>query len=276
MDKRKQQGDSSLKSLRQAYREGKLILFAGAGVSAGLGLPTGPELAAEMARHLQEDPGTFCDYGDVRALAEYYRLRCGIEPLREWMMGEWHRPDIDIRQSEIHRLIVQANFHSIYTTNFDRWLEIAHETYGKPYAKVATVKDLAALAGSDVRPIIKFHGDVDDPDSMVLDESSYFERLSFESPLDLKLRADLLVHPVLFVGYSISDINIRMLFWKLAKLWRTSRGAEDRPASYLVWHRENPVAGVVLAEWGIQVVSFRDDDPGKALLDFLRDLTGAA
>lgn len=263
---------SALDGLRDAYRSGRLILFAGAGVSAGLGLPTGPELAAEMADHLQEDPEKFCDYGDARALAEYYRLRRGLDPLHEWMAREWHRQDIDIQASEIHRLIVHARFHSIYTTNFDRWLEAAHDAYGKPYIKVANVRDLATLAESKARPIIKFHGDLDDPDSMVLDESSYFERLGFESPLDLKLRADLLVYPVLFIGYSISDINIRLLFWKLAKLWQPPLDARDRPPSYLFWHLDNPVADAVLADWGIQVISSRETDPGKALLEFMRDL----
>uniref|UniRef100_UPI0039EEA6A5 SIR2 family protein n=1 Tax=Bordetella sputigena TaxID=1416810 RepID=UPI0039EEA6A5 len=267
---------SSIDSLREAYRAGRLVLFAGAGVSAELGLPTGPELAMQMASHLQEDPGKFCEYGDVRALAEYYRLRCGLDPLREWMATEWHRDDIDIKRSEIHALIVHSRFRSIYTTNFDRWLECAHDAYGKPYIKVASVRDLAALAESEARPIIKFHGDLDYPDSMVLDESSYFERLSFESPLDLKLRADLLVYPVLFIGYSISDINIRMLFWKLAKLWRKPVHVAERPPSYLFWHLDNPVASAVLSEWGIQVISSRETDPGKALLDFLRDLADDA
>lgn len=267
--------DASLDALRQAYDDGRLILFAGAGVSAGLGLPTGPQLAAEMARHLREDPRTFCDYGDVRALAEYYRLRRGIGPLHEWMQREWHRSEIDIRQSEIHRLIVQGRFHSIYTTNFDRWLEAAHDAYGKPYVKISNVKDLARPVNG-ARRIVKFHGDLDDADSMVLDETSYFERLGLESPLDIRLRADLLVHPVLFIGYSISDINIRLLFWKLAKAWSGYRAADERPPSYIVWHQDNPVANAVLAQWGIQVIARHDDDPGNALLRFMRELaTGA-
>jgi hypothetical protein len=263
---------ASLQALKRTYREGRMILFAGAGVSAGLGLPTAVELAAEMARQLREDPEQFCHYGDVRALAEYYRLQRGTGSLREWMIREWHQPSMDIRRSEIHRLIVEARFESIYTTNFDRWLEAAHDAYGKPYAKISSVKDLAT-AVPGVRQIVKFHGDLDEEETMVLDETSYFERLSFESPLDLKLRADLLVSPVLFVGHSISDINIRMLLWKLAKLWQGHRTAAERPPSYLFWHQDNPVATAVLEQWGIKVVSSHNDDPGQALLDFMRDLT---
>src|SRR5690606_34208042 len=69
---------SGLEELKQAYRCGKLILFAGAGVSAGLGLPTWPELADEMARQLGYEPAEFSRYGEYRTLAEYYRIRKGL------------------------------------------------------------------------------------------------------------------------------------------------------------------------------------------------------
>ena len=39
------------------------------------------------------------------------------------MDREWHRPDIDVRSSEIHTMITQGNFSRIYTTNYDRWLK---------------------------------------------------------------------------------------------------------------------------------------------------------
>ncbi len=100
------------------------------------------------------------------------------------MDREWHRPDIDVRSSEIHTMITQGNFSRIYTTNYDRWLEAAHEAHGVPYSKVANAADLVSLT-EDKRHIIKLHGDFDDDTSIVLDESSYFERLYFDSPLDI-------------------------------------------------------------------------------------------
>ncbi len=49
--------------------------------------------------------------------------------------------------------------------------------------------------------------------SIVLGESSYFRRLDLESPLDIKLRADLPGRTVMFIGYSLADVNIRYLFY---------------------------------------------------------------
>lgn len=261
-----------MNGLKEAYRRGKLILFAGAGVSANLGLPTWGELIGQVAQELGYDPEVFATYGDHLALAEYYRRKTGsIGRLRSWMDREWHTAKVDVKTSEIHRLIVEGNFSRIYTTNYDRWIELAHAAYGKPFVKVASVADLVKATDSQ-RQIIKLHGDFDDDSSIVLDETSYFERLGFETPLDIKLRADVLGSSVLFIGYSISDINIRLLFYKLTKMWSQHALASARPKSYLFTHRPNPVAEEILGSWGINMVVPDEDDPKKALSAFLRDL----
>src|SRR5690606_14844752 len=115
-----------------------------------------------------------------------------------------------------------------------------------------------------------------DPASIVLDETSYFERLSFESPLDIRFRAGVLSSAVLFVGYSVSDIDIRLLFYKLARIWRDRDYDAHRAASYLFLHPYNPVDCEVLGQWGINVLCSSDtgEEAGVALLSFLRDLVG--
>jgi hypothetical protein len=260
--------------IRKAYAQGRLILFAGAGVSAGLGLPTFAQLVAEMARQLDIDPTQFQSYGEFRQLAEYYKIKKGSQALKAWMAREWHDPAIDVAGSPVHRLIAGGRFAHIYTTNYDRWLEAAHDAYPTPYTKIASADDLAR-AEDGVRQIVKLHGDLDNGAPIVLDESSYFERLSFETPLDIKLRADVLGKSVLFIGYSISDINIRLLFYKLSKIWAHYADPSARPPSYLFTHHANPVARDVLAQWGIQVLSVEDDHPdaGAALGRFMRELT---
>jgi hypothetical protein len=261
-----------MNGLKHAYRTGKVLLFAGAGVSANLGLPNWSQLIARIAQELDYDPSVFGTYGGHLELAEFYKLKKGsIGALRSWMDREWHKPDVDIKSSEIHRLIAQGNFSRIYTTNYDRWLERAHEAYGKPFVKVTNVADLAKVNDSD-RQIIKFHGDFDDDTSIVLDETSYFERLSLETPLDIKLRADVLGTSVLFIGYSISDPNMRLLFYRLTKMWSHPAFVSTRPNSYLFSHRPNPVAEEILSRWGIRMIVPDDDDPKRALTSFLNDL----
>lgn len=259
--------------LKHAYKSGKLVLFAGAGVSANLGLPTWSELISQIALELGYDPQIFSSYGNHLALAEFYRRKKGtLGKLRSWMDREWHKPDVKIGDSAIHELIAKGNFSRIYTTNYDRWIELAHDHYKTPYSKVASVSDLVT-AHDNHRQIIKFHGDFDDDTSIVLDETSYYERLDFESPLDIKLRHDVLGNSVLFIGYSITDLNIRLMFYRLTKMWGKHVLSSARPKSYLFTNRPNPVAEEVLGHWGIEMVVSEEDDRKTALASFLAELT---
>lgn len=258
--------------LFDAHQAGKLMLFVGAGVSANLGLPGWSELTDHIARELKYDPAIFSTYGDHLALAEFYKKRKGgLGALRSWMDREWHKPSTDIAASEIHRLITEGKFSRIYTTNYDRWLELAHDAFGVRYDKIAKVDDLVSVTEGR-RQIIKFHGDFDSDESIVLDETSYYERLSFETPLDIKLRSDVLGRSVLFIGYSLTDINIRLLFYRLTEMWGRSGLASARPKSYVFTNRPNPVAEEVLSHWGIEMIVSDEDDRKQALTEFLRKL----
>lgn len=258
--------------LLDAYRTGKLMLFVGAGVSANLGLPNWGALIEHIAEELGYDPNIFSTYGTHLALAEFYKKKKGgLGPLRSWMDREWHKPTTDIATSEIHELITKGNFSRIYTTNYDRWLERAHDTFSVEYDKIASVADLVSVTDGR-RQIIKFHGDFDADDSLVLDETSYFKRLDFGTPLDIKLRNDVLGNSVLFIGYSLNDINIRLLFYRLTEMWGHSTLASARPKSYIFANRPNPVAQEVLSHWGIETIVSEEDEPKKALTDFFRDL----
>lgn len=264
-----------LQELRRTYQEGNLILFVGAGLSINLGLPTWGQVVDEIAVRLGYDVETFRSYGNHLSLIEYYCQREGVDALRRWMHYEWHRSDVDIRASRPHTIIAENNFPIIYTTNYDGWLEEAFRVRDRSFVKVLNVSDMRRIAPGCVQ-IIKFHGDFEDRDSMVLGESSYFDRLSFESPLDIKLRADVLGKSVLFIGYSLTDINIRLLFYKLSQLWDADAGAGAQPMSYFFSLRENPVESAILYRRGITMLAAGDsgDDPGQALTEFLEALTG--
>ena len=96
--------------------------------------------------------------------------------------------------------------------------------------------------------------------------------MDFDTPLDIKLRADVLGSSVLFIGYSLNDINIRLLFYRLTEMWGGSSVATARPKSYIFTNRPNPVAKELLSHWGIEMIDSEEDEPGKALTDFLQQL----
>jgi SIR2-like domain len=259
--------------LARAIRERECILFAGAGVSMTVGLPSWRTLMEHMGAQLGFDPEVFADPEvSYFTLAEYYRLQEGsIGPLRSWMDRNWSIPEERLRTSKVHELIVRLDFPIVYTTNFDRNLEEVFHLHGKPFVKVANAKDVARVRDG-VTQIIKFHGDFEDDKSLVLAETDYFDRLAFASPLDVKFRADALGKTILFVGYSLSDMNIRLLLYRLWQTWRDSGYEQNRPPSYVFMMRPNPIEEAVLKQWGISMVTEDTDRPEDALEVFLTKL----
>ena len=258
--------------LIQAIKDKNVILFVGAGVSANLGLPNWKDLISHMATELGYDPDVYNSLGDNLSLAEYFISEQGaIGELRSWMDREWHKSTIEIEKSDIHRLIVQLEFPIIYTTNYDRWLEMAFQHYKHESLVIKNVGDMRYIKNG-VTQIVKFHGDFADDLSIVLTESSYFERLNFESPLDIKLQADILGKTILFIGYSFNDINIRYLLYKLHKTREKSTHTNAGPNSYIFSNRPNPIQEKVLGQRGIKMLNLNDDNPATALKTFLETL----
>jgi hypothetical protein len=259
--------------LARAVKERHAILFAGAGLSMNVGLPSWQEFIDRMGEELGLDTDNLLGPAvSYHTLAEYYRIKQGsIGALRSWMDRNWKVSDEKVRASKMHALIVELGFSIIYTTNYDRNIEAAFAAHRRDFVKVANARDIAKTR-EGVAQIVKFHGDFDDDDSLVITETDYFNRLAFDSPLDIKFRSDALGKTVLFIGYSMSDMNIRLLLHNLWRTWQTSGYAKDRPKSFVFMARPNPMQKAVLEQWGITALSGESDDPEEALTGFLTAL----
>jgi hypothetical protein len=166
---------------------------------------------------------------------------------------------------------VALDFPVIYTTNYDRNLEVAFEVHGKNYVKITKPSDVVSAAEAHTQ-IVKFHGDLDDPASLVLSESHHFERLFSDSPLDVKLRYDALSKTILFIGYSMSDTNVRLLLYRLWRTWVDAGEVDQRSPLYVFTTDPNPIQEAVLSHWGIKVIGDGKNNPGSALKIFLTKL----
>ncbi len=162
--------------------------------------------------------------------------------------------------SPAHVELVNLGAPQIYTTNYDDLIETTHRSLGLPVNVVALGKDVAA-AGQQITQVVKYHGDLRHESTLVLTESSYYNRLDFESAMDVKFRADLLGRSVLYMGYSFRDINIRLIWFKLNKMMEDIPTA-DRRQSYIVRLEPNPVLEELYEAVGLKTLVL--DRPGAA------------
>ena len=260
--------------LRDLRRDGRLIPFVGAGLSKTLGLPDWSTLIDFIAKQLDYEPEVFKLNGNDLQLAEYYvAIKRSIGPLRSEMDRRFNPSDDQIRESRAHGALVEMKLPLIYTTNYDRIIERAFALRGATSHTIANLDDIASAPTDTSTQIVKLHGTFDDDASLVLTETSYFDRLEFESPIDIKMRADILGKTLLFIGYSLNDINIRYMLYKLHKMRRQMRREALRyPSAFLTTFGSNEIQSTLLAEWNISIV---DLDPGHrtdSLAEFLESL----
>ena len=277
--------NNTLEELKNAIRQKQIILFVGSGLSCSVGLPSWNKLIGDLANQLGIDSTLFQLLGDNLSLAEYFAIKSKeingptyspMELLCERIKNAENDHLNDIKNSIIHKSIVNLKCPIIYTTNYDHCLEIAYEQENMKYHTISNVRDIITLP-SDTTQIVKIHGDYTCPQDIVFTESSYFDRLDFESPLDIKLRGDMLSKSILFIGYSLSDVNIRLLIHKLDKIWKKNSGDTNeflatRPKSYIFMARPNYIQEAILQQRDIVPIIGNNLDQGISTQEFLENI----
>ncbi len=260
-------------AIKLLIKQKKLIPFVGAGLSINLGLPSFSQLIDKIAEELKYDAAVFKVNGNNLQLAEYYvAVKGAIGPLRSILDRSFDPTDEQIKSSVAHTALVQMNLPVIYTTNYDNIIEKSFELLNKPVCAIVNIDDISS-APDNATQIVKFHGTFSDDESLVLTESNYFERLSFESALDIKLRADMLGKCLLFIGYSLDDVNVRYMLYKLFKLRQQVRNSRTRslPSAYLTTFGSGEIQKTLLAQWNVTIIELDPLNKQESIENFLKE-----
>lgn len=230
--------------LRRLYRDRRIIPFLGAGASRAVAWgdpkthhgPTWEEMVDEAARLLgSTNPELLRLRGTDLQILEFLKIvKGGLAPLTNWLTREFAAAtDEDILASPIHAELVQLNQCSIfYTTNYDDFIERAFIRSGRKTHIISSEHNISH--DRTATEVVKFHGDFNTPDQMVLSESHYMDRMRLESPMDFKLRADILGRAVLFIGYSFRDPNVDYIFNIVNRLFKNLPDSYSGRRAYIV------------------------------------------
>jgi hypothetical protein len=228
-----------LAAIAEAVAKGQCILFLGAGVHYGPPAgadqkyldaypearrpPLGRALSvklAEESEYLKRFPGW--DVGDLKRVAWHYEDTLSRSRLMKRMKEEVHVNKI---ASPVVRALAALDFPLVMTTNYDQLFEQSLRALGKqPQLCIysPSARNPTEDPTEDPTPanpfVCKLHGDIDVPDSAVLTDEDYIQfvlRMSDKAPFHPVPETFLYRFkrwPTLFVGYSLIDYNLRLLF----------------------------------------------------------------
>ena len=208
-------------SLVQYLTEGRCVLFVGAGLSAAAGLPGWGDLLKGMIEVIRADDSTRSDLGELQRLfetgrflqvADYCKDRLGKTRYHEYLAKRLQPTSTDT--PEAHQHISRLPFRAVVTTNYDSLLEDSFffETRRRPKAPTHADKDvLGTLLFDRAFFILKAHGDINRPATVVLTARDYREIIYQNPAFNAMFAALLMTNAVLFLGYSLGDPDLNLL-----------------------------------------------------------------
>jgi len=273
---------------------GSVMIFLGAGLSFGVSrrlgrasfqtpppladeerFPSWPLLIDRMRRELDATAEsdaerrlyeTFFAEHEALDAAQLFRLEAGDERYAAFLQRQFAtQPEDAERLTPSHEALVQLPVRELLTTNYDRLIELAFERWHTDLSvSVEPDEFLATRARHPARHLIKLHGSIERPASIVLTRDDYarsrLERVEMLRHLGQQARFD----AFLFVGFSLTDPT----FNTIRDEARAVMG-DAMPTSYLVQQRTDPVTSRYLQALDVEVIELFS---WNELPRFLRDI----
>ena len=259
--------------LEQALLARQCVVFVGAGLSSGAGLPDWNSLV----RRLSDDLGIrWSERHNYLDLAQWYRERFGPERLAAVLRDTY---TTTAHPTLAHYLLMSLPLRHVITTNYDDLLERALSALKRHPVKVIQQADVARTGQDDVF-VVKLHGDAALSEEIVLTRDDYDEFFQRRPAMALLLEGLLLNQTFFFVGYGLRDPNFRQIHGRIVRMLReaqrpafaTTFEASGDNGPYLIeqWRKKQlrllRIAGESLAEQQHAFLRFLDDLAGRVSL----------
>lgn len=227
--------------LVEAVERNECIAFVGAGFSAAARLPPWKELLRRVAReaspmirqHVETQLDRSSRAHELDEAAQVLERDLGRRRFFEAVQHEM-RSSGNERMERRKDLLRNIPFRAILTTNFD---ELLQGVQPGPEAYSAILRPRLRDAWDVLmrpdrnRPVLKLHGDLGDPDSVVFTRRGYRDRLYRSPGYREFLRVVFSNYTVLFLGYSLTDAYLSELRSECLALFEDRR-SEDHVVAY--------------------------------------------
>lgn len=127
--------------------------------------------------------------------------------------------------SKLHEYVFELDARIVITPNFDKIYDTLSSTqsHGTTVIKTHTSDDIIDCIRRDEPLVIKMHGSIDSPSSLIFTKKDYAEAWNRNSKIYHTLEALILTHTFLFLGCGLSDPDITMLLERFNFNYGTAR-----------------------------------------------------
>ena len=222
-------------SLLESVRSGDVVLVLGSGASvgatteSGVTAPTGTQLARMISERFLGSEHADYPLPRVAELAISERdLRSVQNYIRDLLE--------DLQPPSFHDLITTFKWTGLATTNYDRLLETTYARCNQRSQDIVPlIKNGNSFADINRSPrnlmLLKLHGCItrtdDEQIPLILSTDQYLKYREHRSRLFEHLRDLAYEHPLVFIGHSLQDPDIRNLLDEIGQ-------SEQRPRFYTV------------------------------------------
>lgn len=173
------------------------------------------KIYTEAASFIEEKYNNLFSSGDIKldGLTTKKVFNDNISPFKYSICQRFEklvlRDDIDLNEYESFKsLLKKAKM--IVTTNYDCFIEnILHEQNVKPRKYIGNEGFFDDTVGWS--ELYKIHGDVENPHSIIINKDDYDEYDKKSILISAKILSNMIKSPIIFMGYSLSDRNVKKL-----------------------------------------------------------------
>lgn len=237
---------------------GDLVLFLGAGVSVGAGLPGWNDLLCQLAGPDQERLSAGFKKMNVMDQATLVARWMEVKTSGSASVGQRIADMLKPRKhvSLVHQLAAALPVTETVTTNYDTLFERASRAVAGEISVLPHAPEREAR-----RWILKLHGCVEKPEDIVLTREHYLRYEQQRAALAGIVQALLITKHMLFIGFSLRDDNFHRVIDAVRRAVGPSRDAGAEPFGTALFVTEDVLAKEL---WGPDLALVHSGDPVTA------------